>query len=180
MSNARNLSNLLGTGTTIATASIADDAITSAKIADNAITGALLPSGSVIQTVTNATTGSSGNKTNTSYEDVPNFTLTITPTSTSSKIYISASMYGFNNIVASTNVNMNVQLMRDSTILATMVCGCHTSSGGLRIRDSIAFAELDAQATTSAVTYKIQAETSNSSSAYNISSGEIIAMEIAG
>lgn len=37
MSNARNLSNLLGTGTTIATASIADDAITSAKIADDAV-----------------------------------------------------------------------------------------------------------------------------------------------
>ena len=34
MSNARNLSDLLGTGTTIATASIADDAITAAKVAD--------------------------------------------------------------------------------------------------------------------------------------------------
>ena len=35
MSNARNLANLLGTGTTIATASIADDAITSAKLDTN-------------------------------------------------------------------------------------------------------------------------------------------------
>lgn len=42
MSNARNLSNLLGTGTTIATASIADDAITSAKIADDAIVTAAI------------------------------------------------------------------------------------------------------------------------------------------
>jgi len=40
MSNARNLANLLGAGTTIATASIADDAIATAKIADNAITDA--------------------------------------------------------------------------------------------------------------------------------------------
>ena len=35
MSNARNLANLLGTGTTIATASIADDAVTSAKLDTN-------------------------------------------------------------------------------------------------------------------------------------------------
>jgi len=35
MSNARNLANLLGAGTTIATASIADDAITSAKLDTN-------------------------------------------------------------------------------------------------------------------------------------------------
>lgn len=42
MSNARNLSDLLGTGTTIATASIADDAITAAKIADDAVGDAQL------------------------------------------------------------------------------------------------------------------------------------------
>ena len=42
MSNARNLSDLLGTGTTIATASIADDAITSAKIADDAVVTAAI------------------------------------------------------------------------------------------------------------------------------------------
>ena len=40
MSNARNLANLLGTGTTIASAKIADDAITNAKIANDAVTGA--------------------------------------------------------------------------------------------------------------------------------------------
>ena len=40
MSNARNLANLLGTGTTIASANIADDAITNAKILDDAVTGA--------------------------------------------------------------------------------------------------------------------------------------------
>ena len=40
MSNARNLANLLGTGTTIASAKIADDAITNAKILNDAVTGA--------------------------------------------------------------------------------------------------------------------------------------------
>lgn len=37
MGNSRNLANLLGTGSTISTAKIADDAITAAKVADNAI-----------------------------------------------------------------------------------------------------------------------------------------------
>ena len=40
MSNARNLANLLGTGTTIASAKIDDDAITNAKILNDAVTGA--------------------------------------------------------------------------------------------------------------------------------------------
>ena len=40
MSNARNLANLLGTGTTINTSDIADDAITNAKILNDAVTGA--------------------------------------------------------------------------------------------------------------------------------------------
>ena len=40
MSNARNLANLLGTGTTITSAKIADDAITNAKILNDAVTGA--------------------------------------------------------------------------------------------------------------------------------------------
>ena len=40
MSNARNLANLLGTGTTITSAKIADNAITNAKILNDAVTGA--------------------------------------------------------------------------------------------------------------------------------------------
>lgn len=42
MSNARNLANLLGTGSTIATAKIADDAITSAKLADDSVVAAAI------------------------------------------------------------------------------------------------------------------------------------------
>ena len=52
MSNARNLANLLGAGTTIATASIADSAITDAgKIGDN-INGKITLDGSSVATVT--------------------------------------------------------------------------------------------------------------------------------
>lgn len=47
MSNARNLANLLGTGSTIATAKLADDAITSAKIADGAVVSAAFANNAV-------------------------------------------------------------------------------------------------------------------------------------
>jgi len=47
MSNARNLSNLLGTGSTIATAKIADDAITSAKLADDSVVAAAIADASI-------------------------------------------------------------------------------------------------------------------------------------
>ena len=150
------------------------------KITNGGVAASGMPTGTVIQPVTNASTGAASAKTNTSQEDVPNFSVTITPTSTSSKIYVSASMYVFNAIVASTNTNVNLQFLRDTTVLATVTCGCHTASGGLRIRDSAGFVELDAPATTSAITYKVTAATSHSSSDYYINSGEIIAMEIAG
>ena len=48
MSNARNLANLLGTGSTIATAKLADDAVTSAKIADDAVVAAAIADGAVV------------------------------------------------------------------------------------------------------------------------------------
>ena len=49
MSNARNLANLLGTGTTtITSAKIADDAITNAKILNDAVTGANIEDNSTI------------------------------------------------------------------------------------------------------------------------------------
>ena len=78
MSNARNLANLLGTNTTIQTAKLADDAITSAK----------LPAGCILQVQnvhmtqrhhisTTSRTGLSGQ-----------YALSITPTSTSSKILV--------------------------------------------------------------------------------------------
>lgn len=47
MSNARNLSNLLGTGSTLATAKIADDAITSAKLADDSVVAAAIADASI-------------------------------------------------------------------------------------------------------------------------------------
>ena len=144
------------------------------------ITSAGLPSGTVIQTVTNSTEGYITGQTNTSLADVTNFSVSTTPRSTSSKILVVASMYVSNALVSGANVNLHVALFRDSTQLSLAVNSAQSGSGGLQIRDSAAFSFLDSPATTSATTYKIQAKTNNSSSAYTVDEGRIIAMEIAG
>lgn len=142
--------------------------------------GLILPTGSVLQTVTNATTCSVSSLTNTSAADLSNFSLTITPSSTSSKILIQASAMVSNALVGSTNVTASLVLVRDSTTLATHSNSAQSSSGGIQIRDSVSFVDLDSPSTTSAVTYKVQGKTNNASSSYSVLSGEIVAMEIAG
>ena len=59
MSNARNLANLLGTGTTVPTAKIADDAITNAKLSDSdsfTVGGLTVSGATTLQTTTTTTT----------------------------------------------------------------------------------------------------------------------------
>ena len=56
MGNSRNLANLLGTGSTIATAKIADDAITSAKLADDSVVAAAIATNAVASDALNIVT----------------------------------------------------------------------------------------------------------------------------
>lgn len=95
MGNSRNLANLLGTGSTIATAKIADDAITSALLAadavdanalsSSAITSGDLPAGCVLQIVTSSNFISS--EVQISAGNSYNFaTVSITPKSSSSTL----------------------------------------------------------------------------------------------
>ena len=63
MSNARNLANLLGTGTTVPTAKIADDAITNAKLSDSdsfTVGGLTVSGATTLQGVTTATSTTTG------------------------------------------------------------------------------------------------------------------------
>lgn len=102
MSNARNLANLLGTGTTIATAKIADDAITAAKIAtdavvadglsSSAISRGDLPADAILQVISTVATGADVKATS-GFVDFDQLVASITPISTSSKIFVTATIY---------------------------------------------------------------------------------------
>ena len=200
MSNARNLSDLLGTGTTIATASIADDAITSAKIADDAvvtaaiaddaITSALiatdavvadglsssaiasgdLPTGTVLQ-VKQAFKKDTGTGGSSSFADVSGLSVSITPSSTSSKILVR-----FNVAITVYNNTVQVRLQRDSSTIGI------GDSAGNRVRSTAGQMQadddtnhqapklvgevLDSPATTGSVTYKLQYKTQGGVTGY--------------
>ena len=148
MSNARNLANLLGTNTTIQAAKLADDAVTSAK----------LPAGSVLQVKTGVYSTQTNISTAGAYEDT-GLSLSITPTSTSSKILIVYAMH-FRINSNSSDVGMAFRVVRGSTAIDTPVTSYDNYSydGGGRTdnRTSDTKFYLDSPATTSAVTYKIQ------------------------
>jgi len=135
--------------------------------------------GGILQVVQNTSTGASST-TSTTFVDVTNFTVSITPSSTSSKILIIASSRLINTLVAATNVQYYQALLRGATSLMERYMGAESAAGGLQALDSLSVCYLDSPATTSATTYKIQHRVSIGTSTGSCSEGYIIAMEIAG
>ena len=192
MSNARNLSKLIPSSTgLVQTANIADDAITNAKIGAGAVTNTevnasaaiassklgtigvdKMPSGSIIQTLSQTLTSASSAQGD-SYSDT-GLTLNITPSSSSSKVLIT----GFVN-VAENYFRSYIIVVRDSTTLAVGDAASnrprvYSSSTTTNVWDTFDISPipinlLDSPNTTSQVTYKIQYKdyqgTSNSGSA---------------
>lgn len=139
-------------------------------------------SGSVIQ-VASASRSTLFTSSSTTYTDVTNVSVAITPTSTSSKILVSFSTAG---VGANGTADVLGRLMRDSTsICETAFVACVISASNQSFPAS--FVYLDSPASTSALTYKLQARTTNS--AFSIGGrydgnytgvSSIIVMEIAG
>ncbi len=167
MSNARNLANLLGTGSTIVTAKIADDAITAAKIAtdavvadglsSSAITAGDLPSDSVLQMVHTSTTAFS-TCTSTSYTDITGMSLTITPSSTSSRIFIYAAI-NLSVQGAASNIDLHgaCRLLRGSSEIYKNDLRTYEFNGdAVYVNVAVPFIFVDGPSTTSAITYKFQ------------------------
>jgi hypothetical protein len=148
------------------------------KVQTGAIEHGDLPSGSVLQVVnavyTTFTTTSSG-----SFVDT-GLTATITPKSTSSKIFVIISA-GMGNTSAA--ANNNVQITRDSTSVATFSRVSFSAGGHMMAQNSST--DLDSPSTTSAVTYKLQFKTDTGTfrfcgSSSGTPSARITLMEIAG
>jgi hypothetical protein len=130
------------------------------------------------------------------YVDITGLSVNITPTSASNRVLIFATL----NWAASANDLNAARLLRGATVIAagdaagsrtSCFAGMRTASADNIVTDSIVF--LDSPATTSTVTYKIQAKsgdtntffvnrTSNDSNAFPFprASSSIIVMEISG
>lgn len=165
-------------GVTIDGVLIKDGAIASSYISGG--------TGKILQVVS-ATSSTQQDTTSTSYVDITNLSLSITPSSTDNDIlilYTDTTRATRTNDVASGSVL--VQLLRDATSIAEKQASIYNSAGGNGSNSIVqgeSISELDSPATTSAITYKMQIKASSNttiSSQYGNSTASLIAMEVSG
>jgi len=121
----------------------------------------LQQTGSVLQVI-NSVKADTQSVTSASYVDITSLTVTITPTSSSSKILIRANV---NNLSDTAAYGVFINLLRNSTPLTYNTSGGNANNytawasgggGDTRINASGSIDYLDSPATTSAITYKMQ------------------------
>jgi hypothetical protein len=176
----------------------ATQTLTNKSIAATQLTGTIaaarLPAGSVLQVVSAAKTDTFST-TSTSYTDITGLSVTLTPTSSSSKFLI----YFF--LCAGNQNIFTAQLVRNSTaIVLGDADGSRTqatigtmANSDANMQTANSYGYLDSPATASAVTYKVQVRTESGATNYinrsisdsNSTAGartasSIIVMEIAG
>lgn len=180
----------------ITTAKIAAGAVVADDIANGAVTRAKMGyAGAVLQVVT-ATKSDNFSTTSTSFTDVTGLSVSITPSSTASRILVIANLF-----VGTTSGNFFTigQVVRDSTALAINTgssggwngwanSGSLTSGNDNRsvVHNGVTY--LDSPNTTSATTYKIQVRAGNGTGYVNrwalngdaVAVSSITVMEIAG
>jgi hypothetical protein len=138
--------------------------INSNSLATGVPSRANLPAGSVLQVVS-ATKTDTFSSSSTSMVDITGLSVSITPTSATSKILVSYQVCGGQDNTA-TKQNVFIQLVRNSTAIGVgtvggaqnasgeIVNGTTTDANHVLLRDTLTF--LDSPATTSSTTYKLQ------------------------
>jgi hypothetical protein len=138
-----------------------------------------MPLGAVVQTVMSSSLG--GSITNsTGYADINHANVTITPSSSTSKVLILATGTSSFTSLSGQDVSADTQLVRSpSTSLQIQTCGTTWSGGGIGITGAVSYSYMDSPGTTGAVTYKLQQKVSNASSTLTSTNIWLIALEIA-
>lgn len=162
------LNAIPATSGSVGTTYLTDGSVTRAKMGY---------AGAILQVATNATVGGSVTS-STTYVDMTNATVSFTPTSSSSRILVTASGNLFASLVGGTNVTAYAQLVRGSTSLQEQLGSVQSGSGGLQGYFPTSFCFLDSPATTSSVTYKLQQRVSTASSTLTSSAFNIIVQEV--
>jgi len=142
----------------ITEAKLGSNAVTTAKINNGAITSAKLDSGLAlgkIGQVKGATYGTEKTSTTTSYADT-GLTLSITPSSTSSKILVLVSQNVAIYDGVSSNTLGKIQLLRDSTQINEAQGLSSRYPATHFVSSQISIYKLDSPSTTSSITYKTQ------------------------
>lgn len=172
----------------IDTAAIATDAIEAAQLKSDAIAVGDLPTGSVLQVVAGTPPTSTVQTTSTSFVDATGHTVTITPTSSSSKILLLFTARLNNSSGSNASTRGNIRILRGSTEIARRFAGISIGDASPVDRNAYAamsISILDSPATASATTYKIQLNSDNSTNTISFSGStsfdesSFVAMEIA-
>ena len=135
--------------------------IQAADLASGAITAGALPAGSILQVQSTTKTDTQAQGAGTTYTDISNMSVSITPASTSNKILVMAQVNGGLDRDAS----LYLRLVRDSTTIGVgaspgsrVACTSARYLGGMDngvSTETMIF--LDSPATASSLTYKVQA-----------------------
>jgi len=142
-------------------------------VQDGVITDANLPAGSVLQVVSASNSGNNGTTTSTSYV-ASSVSLSITPTSASSKIMVFISGNAQNG---TSNGGVYVSVYRDGSEVYEGGIVNFSSTGGNHI-NGFCVQYLDSPATTSSVSYTLYFKIFSTGTAY-LSDTQTTAMEIA-
>ena len=133
----------------------------------------------VLQVVRN-TTISTGSTDQTSYSDIPNCTLNITPSSSSNKYLATFSAYISTNLTSSHNQQTKIKMLIDSTqIGGTHIYAAENASGGLQWKGNANVRAFDTFGGTSQVTFKVQMAAQRTEGTVYIYNPTLIVMEIA-
>lgn len=116
------------------------------------ITAAGLPSGSIIQVQHLSPTTQTNNAANNSWADATNFSINITPTSSSSKFYITSSAGCLHN----NNGYIGFRIYRDNATVVQQNWSYHNRNEAWNGILNMALSAVDEPATASQVNYKIQ------------------------
>ena len=143
------------------------------------------PAGSIVQVVQNTSVGQASTS-STSAVDVTNFTVDITPSSTSNRVIVCVSCHQQYTLVASTNVQywhkfIGGNLATSGKLIPAQPwagIAAESGGGGLQAKDSYAWIGMDNPESTSAVTYKVQHYVTNASSTGYCYYGQIVCMEV--
>ena len=152
---------------------------TNRKTAASRLKTYIQDAGTVLQVVTASNSGSV-NTTSTSFADITDVTVNITPASSSNKILVLTNSDGVYNLTLGANVTYTQKVLRDSTSLGERSTTAASGGGGLQSRGSMTLARLDSPSSTSQLTYKVQHKISNSSSTGTAVNTHITLLEIQG
>ena len=157
-------------GTTVLTLPAVSGTILTTASSGQSIPKAALPTGSVLQVV-NATYSTQSSMSSSTYAD-SGLTVSITPTSSSSKILVAAHLTG---IYVNDSANyLRAKVLRNSTDITndfSNVAGGYNASNGNIGAGTVSISYLDSPATTSTTTYKVQVSSATNSQTVYWSNG---------